>query len=34
LEKGRVAEYDEPNKLLQNENSLFYMLSKDAGIIH
>jgi ABC-type multidrug transport system fused ATPase/permease subunit len=34
LEKGRIAEYDKPDKLLKNENSLFYQLSRDAGIIN
>ncbi len=34
LEKGRIVEYDKPERLLQNEDSLFYQLSKDAGIIH
>ncbi|KAG0223089.1 Canalicular multispecific organic anion transporter 2 [Actinomortierella wolfii] len=33
LEKGRVCEYDAPKALLQNRDSLFYSLAKQAGEI-
>ncbi|KAF9199460.1 hypothetical protein BGZ49_010396 [Haplosporangium sp. Z 27] len=31
LEKGQVAEYDSPQKLLQNKNSIFYSLAAKSG---
>ncbi|KAF9972815.1 Multidrug resistance-associated protein 1 [Actinomortierella ambigua] len=31
LEKGRVCEFEPPKTLLQNEDSLFYKLAKQAG---
>ncbi|KAF9165612.1 Multidrug resistance-associated protein 1 [Actinomortierella ambigua] len=31
LEKGRVCEYEPPKVLLENEDSLFYKLAKQAG---
>ncbi|KAF9906098.1 hypothetical protein EC991_000965 [Linnemannia zychae] len=31
LDHGRVVEFDEPKVLLQDENSLFYKLAKQAG---
>ncbi len=33
LDEGRVAEFDSPQNLLNNENSMFYMLAKDAGVL-
>ncbi|XP_054157358.1 ATP-binding cassette sub-family C member 3-like [Oppia nitens] len=33
LNEGRVAEFDSPMKLLTNSSSIFYCLSKDAGLI-
>jgi ABC-type multidrug transport system fused ATPase/permease subunit len=33
LDKGAVAEYDTPQHLLQNPQSLFHTLSKEAGLI-
>ncbi|KAF9112068.1 hypothetical protein BGX27_004016 [Mortierella sp. AM989] len=33
LEKGRTSEFDTPSVLLQNTNSLFYSLAKQAGEI-
>lgn len=33
LEKGSIAEFDSPAKLLENEDSLFYSLCKQGGLI-
>ncbi|KAL7641498.1 UNVERIFIED_CONTAM: hypothetical protein RMT77_007369 [Armadillidium vulgare] len=33
LEKGEVQEFDTPEKLLENKNSLFYSLAKSAGLV-
>ncbi|XP_054165164.1 multidrug resistance-associated protein 1-like [Oppia nitens] len=33
LNEGRVAEFDSPNNLLNNETTIFYSLAKDAAII-
>ena len=33
LDKGRVVEFDETSKLLANENSIFYRLAIDHGLI-
>ncbi|KAF9112250.1 Multidrug resistance-associated protein 1 [Mortierella sp. AM989] len=33
LEKGRVSEFDAPNRLLKNRDSLFYKLAEQAGEI-
>lgn len=33
LDKGRVVEFDTPNNLLQDKNSIFYGMAKDAGIV-
>lgn len=30
---GEVVEYDNPQLLLKNENSLFYGMAKDAGLV-
>jgi ATP-binding cassette, subfamily C (CFTR/MRP), member 1 len=32
LDKGEIAEYDSPENLLQDKNSIFYSMAKDAGI--
>uniref|UniRef100_A0A914PSQ0 ABC transporter domain-containing protein n=1 Tax=Panagrolaimus davidi TaxID=227884 RepID=A0A914PSQ0_9BILA len=32
LEAGRISEFNEPQTLLHNPNSLFYSLAQDAGI--
>lgn len=32
LEKGQVLEFDTPEYLLQNKNSIFFGMCKDAGI--
>ncbi|CAG2181999.1 unnamed protein product, partial [Oppiella nova] len=32
LDYGRVAEFDSPQALLQNERSIFHSLAKDAGL--
>ncbi|XP_054168602.1 multidrug resistance-associated protein 1-like [Oppia nitens] len=32
LNEGRIAEFDSPDNLLADENSVFYSLAKDAGI--
>lgn len=33
LDKGHVIEFDVPSVLLQNKNSVFYSMAKDAGLI-
>lgn len=33
LDKGIIAEFDTPEMLLQNEDSIFYGMAKDAGLI-
>lgn len=33
LDKGRVVEYDSPQKLLANRQSRFYALAKDARLV-
>ena len=33
LDSGRVAEFDTPQNLLQDSNSVFHSLAKDAGIL-
>ena len=33
MEEGRVKEVDSPENLLNNENSLFYSLAKEAGLV-
>ncbi len=33
LNAGRVAEFDTPQSLLRNRNSLFYSMAKDAGFV-
>ena len=33
LDQGRVAEFDSPATLLNNESTIFYSLAKDAGLV-
>ena len=33
LSKGQMIEYDSPENLLQNQNSIFYSMAKDANLI-
>ncbi|GLV32342.1 Multidrug-Resistance like Protein 1 [Carabus blaptoides fortunei] len=33
LDKGQIVEFDAPNTLLQDKNSIFYGMAKDAGIV-
>ena len=33
MEAGRIREFDKPEKLLEDPDSLFYKLAKDAGAI-
>lgn len=33
LDKGEIKEMDSPENLLKDENSLFYAMAKDAGLI-
>ena len=32
LDAGLIKEFDEPKVLLQDENSIFYGMAKDAGL--
>lgn len=32
LDKGQIVEFDSPQNLLQNKNSIFYGMCKDAGL--
>ena len=32
LDGGRVIEYDPPAKLLNNRDTVFYSMAKDAGL--
>jgi len=32
LDQGEIAEFDSPESLLQNPDSIFYSMAKDAGI--
>ncbi|KAI5959813.1 YCF1 [Candida pseudojiufengensis] len=34
LDKGKVAEFDTPENLLKNKNSLFYALCKEGGFVN
>ncbi|XP_074036470.1 multidrug resistance-associated protein 1-like [Leptinotarsa decemlineata] len=33
LDKGKIIEFDTPSNLLKDENSIFYSMSKDAGLV-
>ena len=33
LDKGQVAEFESPKSLLDNRNSVFYGMCKDAGLV-
>ena len=33
MDKGEVAEFDSPQMLLQNVNSIFYSMAKDANLV-
>ncbi|KAG8191790.1 hypothetical protein JTE90_026825 [Oedothorax gibbosus] len=33
LSKGEIVEMDKPENLLKNENSIFYAMAKDAGLV-
>ena len=32
LDKGSISEFDTPKKLLEDTNSIFYSMAKDAGL--
>lgn len=34
MDAGKVAEFDSPNSLLKNSDSLFFKLAEQAGIKH
>ncbi|KAL1498301.1 hypothetical protein ABEB36_009120 [Hypothenemus hampei] len=34
LDKGKIAEFDSPETLLNNKNSIFFGMCKDAGLTH
>lgn len=34
LDQGKIAEYDTPQVLLSNKNSIFYGMAKNAGLIN
>ena len=33
LDNGLLAEFDTPNKLMQNTKSIFYSMAKDANVL-
>ena len=33
LDKGLIKEFDKPMTLLQDRNSIFYGMAKDAGLV-
>ena len=33
LDKGHLVEFDTPDNLLSNEDSMFFAMAKDAGVI-
>lgn len=33
MEKGKIMEFDEPKKLIENEKSIFYGMIKDANLV-
>ncbi|VEN60132.1 unnamed protein product [Callosobruchus maculatus] len=33
LDKGRIVEYDTPQSLLEDQNTIFYGMCKDAGLV-
>jgi ABC-type multidrug transport system fused ATPase/permease subunit len=33
LDKGSIAEFDAPQKLLDDDQSIFYSMAKQAGLI-
>ena len=33
LDSGRITEYDSPTSLLSNQNSTFYSMARDAGLV-
>ena len=33
LERGKVREFDTPTNLLKKENSMFYSMAKDSGLV-
>ena len=34
LDAGRVVEFDPPADLLDNKNTVFYSMAKDAGLVN
>ena len=34
LDAGRIKEFDPPNELLSNKNSVFFSMAKDAGLVN
>lgn len=33
LDKGSITEFDTPNALLSNKNTMFYAMAKDANLV-
>ena len=33
LDAGRIAEFDNPQTLIENKSSIFYGMAKDAGLV-
>ena len=34
LDKGSIAEFDAPEKLIQDKQSIYYSMAKEAGLVN
>lgn len=33
LDKGHIAEFDSPQRLVEDQNSIFYSMAREAGLV-